>query len=137
MKNIFKFLKWEKLKKSIKETASRFPISLMVIILITTLSYVLIHWDITELIKMDIARLLLSLLITFFFSLSVYITSEKEWFTKLKKNLLQLIPLWFWTILFFASKILVLPVVNVVIILKWIEFCFKIQPYLSFWVALT
>lgn len=102
MKNIFNILNFENFKKTISNIIVRFPITLIVIVLTCILFFIGIHWTFTQNIENDIIRAIFSLIITYFLSVWIYLTSEKFWFEKWKKYLFQLIPVLFW-IGFFIS----------------------------------
>lgn len=96
MKNIFKSLNIENFKTTIANVISRFPITLIVIILTSFLFFIIVNWTLTTNTENDIFRAIFSLIITYFFSVWVYLTSEKLWFQTNKKYLCQLIPILFW-----------------------------------------
>ena len=98
---MFAIFKIENLINNIKKICDRFPISFVLILVNFALFFALINFDLEKLIESYTIRGVFSLIITFFFSLWVYITSEKYDLLKSKKTLFQLIPIWFW-IMFFA-----------------------------------
>ncbi|NDK07936.1 DUF4153 domain-containing protein [Candidatus Gracilibacteria bacterium] len=95
MRNIFKSFSIDNFKESIKNIVSRFPITLVVILLTCILFFLLIHSGFTQNTENNIARAIFSLIITYFFSVGVYITSEKLDFDERKKYIYQLIPIMF------------------------------------------
>lgn len=100
MRNIFKSFSVDNVKDTIKNIVSRFPITLIVIITTCILFFILIHSWFTQNIENNIARAIFSLIITYFFSVWVYITSEKLGFDERKKYFYQAIPLLFWLCFF-------------------------------------
>lgn len=98
---MFAIFKIENLINNIKKICDRFPISFVLILVNFALFFALVNFDLEKSIESYTIRGVFSLIITFFFSLWVYITSEKYGLLKSKKTLFQLIPIWFW-IMFFA-----------------------------------
>jgi len=98
MKNILKIFSIEK----IKNTTKRFPISVMLIILLTILSFLSLHYpnSFDEIYKTKILIAILSLIITIILSIWIYLSLENSNFSKLQKNTLQLIPIIFWIIFY-------------------------------------
>jgi len=93
-------LKIENLINNIKKICDRFPISFVLILISFALFFTLINFDLEKSIENYTIRGVFSIIITFFFSLWVYITSEKYELLKPKKTLFQLIPIWFWIVFF-------------------------------------
>lgn len=101
MKKIFNLINLESLKKNLKTTISRFPISSLIILKISALFLILNHWYFTYLAEQEFWRIIASLIITFFLSVWVYLKTEWLNFNWLKRNLSQIIPILFW--IFFYS----------------------------------
>lgn len=86
----------ENFKITIKKVIDRFPVTLIVIFLTSLLLFMIVHWWFTANTENNILRSIFSLIITYFFSIWIYLTSEKLWFLSSKKYLLQLVPILFW-----------------------------------------
>lgn len=97
MLNIFKL---ENLVQNIKNILIRFPLSILYIIINLILLIITINFNLPYMIENYMVKGIFTLIITFFFSIWVYITSEKYNLEKNKKCLFQIIPVVFW-ILFF------------------------------------
>ncbi len=98
---MFAIFKIENLINNIKKICDRFPISFVLILVNFALFFTLINFDLEKPIEEYTIRGVFSFIITFFFSLWVYITSEKYDLLKSKKTLFQAIPILFW-IMFYA-----------------------------------
>ena len=101
---MFAIFKIENLINDIKKICDRFLISFVLIFVNFTLFFILVNFDLEKSIENFTIRCVFSLIITFFFSLWVYITSEKYSLSKSKKTLFQLIPIWFWIMIFIFLK---------------------------------
>jgi len=101
MLEIFKI---ENLISNIKKICDRFPISFVLILINFVLLFALTNFNLEKSIEEYTIRGVFSLIITFFLSLWVYITSEKYNLLKDKKTLLQIIPIVFWTMFFTFFK---------------------------------
>jgi hypothetical protein len=104
MKNIFTILSLVKIKDQIKNVFSRFPISVIFILVFSGLLLSLLHVDISNITEKNIVRWALSSMIWFFFSLSMYLYSESKEDSNLKKLLFQIIPVWYSLLYFFSFK---------------------------------
>jgi len=82
-----------KLKENLLNIIHRFPISFIVIIVFCALLFYKVHANIRDCDIDGIFSLLFACVITFFFSVSVYITSEIFEWSDSKRNLLQFIPI--------------------------------------------
>ncbi len=97
MKNILKILSL----KNIKTIWDRFPISIIIIFIITGIFFILNHyennfsWSAEKLIKIN-----LSLIIAFLFSLWICLSTENYNLSKLKQNLFQIISIIYWIIFY-------------------------------------
>ncbi len=102
MKNILKIFSSENLKKNTKEIIARFPVTILIILMIAGLFFTELHYhnDISDFYNDRILVAIFSLIMTFVFSIGVYLSSENSNYSKLKKNLFQLIPLGFWIIFY-------------------------------------
>jgi hypothetical protein len=109
MKNIFKIFNTKNFKTKIKDTISRFPLASIIIVLVSILFFTELHYNdsFIEEINNNIIIAILSLIITFFFSIWVYLTAESKNFKKQKTNLLQIVPilLGIWFFFTFDSNI--------------------------------
>ncbi|MDD2907999.1 MAG: DUF4153 domain-containing protein [Candidatus Gracilibacteria bacterium] len=104
MKNILSFINLENLKNNIKNISVRFPVSVLLVIIVTTLFILTVHIDFLELTKTNIYRVIFSLIVTFFFSVSVYISTESLNLENLKKNAFQIIPILFGIFFYISFK---------------------------------
>lgn len=132
MKNIFQFLSFENFKKIIINVISRFPITLLVIILTSILFFLVVNWSFTQNTENDIYRAIFSLIITYFFSVWVYLSSEKLWFEQNKKYIYQLIPIlfWIWFFIWFDKDLSSFNnIVFFILSLTWIISYIFIAPY--------
>ncbi len=89
MKNIFSIFKIENIKKHLKEVVSRFPISVGIIAIVALCFLTMNHGSFSSAIEDNIVRAIFSLIITFFLSLGVYISSESLEYDFSKKTLIQ------------------------------------------------
>jgi hypothetical protein len=71
MKNIFKIFNTKNFKTKIKDTISRFPLASIIIVLVSILFFTELHYNdsFIEEINNNIIIAILSLIITFFFSI--------------------------------------------------------------------
>jgi membrane-bound acyltransferase YfiQ involved in biofilm formation len=97
MKNFLKIFSSENLKKNIKNISERFPVTLVIILLVAGLFFTELHYhsDISDFYNKRIFIAILALIMTFIFSISTYLSAENSNKTKLQRNLFQLIPLGF------------------------------------------
>ncbi len=134
MKNIFNMFSMKTLKTNIKTILSRFPISIIIIFIVSFLFFILIHADFNESIKEELYKINTTLIITFFFSIWVYLSTESSNFSKVKKTLFQLIPLGFWVLLYSGYSTRFYDFENslfLMISLFWIIFYLFFAPYLK------
>ncbi len=102
MKNIFKIFSSENLKKNLKNIWDRFPVAIIIILLLAGLLFIELHYnsDISNYYNERIFIAILVLIMTFVFSVWTYLSSENSDKSKLQRNLFQFIPLWFWVIFY-------------------------------------
>lgn len=98
MLNIFKL---ENLIENIKYIIIRFPLWVLYIVINLLFLIIVTNFDLTNIVENYFTKWIFSLIVTFFFSIWVYLTSEKYNLEKKKKCLYQIIPIIFW-ILFFS-----------------------------------
>jgi membrane-bound acyltransferase YfiQ involved in biofilm formation len=93
MKSIFKQFSSENLKKNLKNIFERFPIPLILILLIAGLFFIELHYhnDISDFYDNKIIIAILSLIMTSFLSIVTYLSSENSNSTKIQRNLFQFI----------------------------------------------
>ena len=137
MKNIFKIFSFEKIKNNLIIVFKRFSVSLFLVILLTILFFLLLHWNFDDNIEKNITRLALSIIMTFFFSVSVYLSLENSKFNNLKKNLFQIIPLIFWVIFYFTFSSNIENFVFFFLTLSWILSYLFFAPYLKNIIAIS
>lgn len=134
MKNIFTMLSLSKMKDQIKCVFSRFPFSLLFIVIFTWLLLSILHWDFSQITENNILRWIFSSVIWFFFSLWFYIYSESKDQSKFNKHLTQLIPIWY-TVLFYIFFQNTLESIDEVIFftlsIAWIIWFLFFAPYLK------
>ena len=94
MKNIFQNLKLENIKDNLVRTSKRFPTAVIISLIITLLLFYVVHFAQSD-DPATLVRIVLSLVITFFLSVSITIYSESESLPRKKKNLFQIFPLAF------------------------------------------
>lgn len=134
MKNILHMFNLENLKSNIKNIITRFPIWVILIFIITILFIINVDLAYDSKIKEDIFRVIFSLIITFFFSISVYISSENQGLKCLQKNLFQIIPLVFWIFFYISFKSTIDSFENIVFLLlslTWIMWYLFFAPYIK------
>ena len=105
MKNIFQNLKLENIKDNLIHTSKRFPTAVIISLIITLLLFYVVHFAQSD-DPATLVRIVLSLVITFFLSVSITIYSESESLPRKKKNLFQIFPLafgWFFFLSFSAN----------------------------------
>lgn len=100
MLKIFKIFSTKNLKENIVNILSRFPVAVVIVLIVNILFYTILHGDFSNIVENNLMKYIISLIITFFFSVWVYINSENLWFNNIKRNLLQIIPILFWVVLF-------------------------------------
>ncbi|MDD3793929.1 MAG: DUF4153 domain-containing protein [Candidatus Gracilibacteria bacterium] len=98
MLNIFKL---ENLIENIKYIIIRFPLGVLYIVINLLFLIIVTNFDLTNIVENYFTKGIFSLIVTFFFSIGVYLTSEKYNLEKKKKCLYQIIPIIF-GILFFS-----------------------------------
>ncbi len=98
--NILNLFSVKKLEEKVKNVWNRFPVTVAIMIAVTILFFVLLHWELVDPLMTKVSKWVASLILTSFFSLSMYLASEWKWFSKTKREGLQIIPLIFW-ILFY------------------------------------
>ncbi len=102
MKNIFKIFSLQNLKKNIKTTCKRFPVSIIILFLISALFFTTLHYNdnISEFYNKRIFIAILALIMIFIFSIWTYLASENTKKNKLQRNLFQIIVVVFWIIFY-------------------------------------
>lgn len=100
MKNFLSIFSLNTLKNNVINITNRFPVSIVLVLIVSVLFFVNLHSNFSADVIEHISRIILSLIITFFFSVWVYITTENLNYSKLKRNLFELIPIWFWLLLY-------------------------------------
>lgn len=100
MKNFMQIFSIDILKYNIKNIISRFQIPIIIIFIVTTIFFSLLHWNFTQIVDERLIKIIITLIITFFFSVWMLLTSESNNYSKLKTYLLQIIPLGFWVMLY-------------------------------------
>lgn len=134
MKNIFSMFSMEALKTNIKTIISRFPVSIIIIFIVSILFFITLHADLTQSMNEQLMRINITLIVTFFFSIWVYLWTESSNYPKLKKTLFQLIPLGFWVLLYsvFSSDFNDFEnFLFIIISFFWIIFYLFFAPYLK------
>jgi len=98
MKQFLKTFSLDNLKQNLKNTIFRFPVVIIIILLTASLFFVQLHYhdNISDYYNIRILIAILSLIMTFIFSISVYLSTENSNKTKLQRNLFQIIPIVFW-----------------------------------------
>lgn len=104
MKKFFEIFRIEHLKANVKNISSRFPLSIIIIFVFTTILFAIANFS-TE-IGVDTVTILgksaASLVLTFFLSVALYITTENGNYSFKKRNILQGIPLVFGVLFYFG-----------------------------------
>lgn len=100
MKKFLSIFNIENLKINLEKIISRFPLSVIIVFIVSTLFFINLHWDLTEISSERVIKMIFCFIIVFFFSLWVYISWENNNFPKLKRNLFQIIPIAFWILLY-------------------------------------
>ena len=131
---ILEFLSAEKLKANLVRIAYRFPVSLLIISLVTILFFVLLRADLTSLQEDNLLRYIFSGIITFFFSLWMYLSTETFEKTKLNKHIFQAIPVGFWLMFLLTFKTDFQNFENLIyfiLTLVWIVWYLFIAPFIE------
>ncbi len=103
MKNILNLFKKEKLKDDIKYILHRFPISIIIVFLVSIIFFSLLHWNFRNETKEILAKINLSLIIIFFFS--IWTRFAYEWLNNKKaKIIFDIISIIFWILFYFWLK---------------------------------
>jgi hypothetical protein len=69
MKNFFSIFSAEALKQNLLRVACRFPIPVVLIFVLATLFFIIVHSNLSQVMEYDITRGILSVIVTFFLSL--------------------------------------------------------------------
>lgn len=134
MLNLTKLFSLERLKENLVNIWKRFPITLVILFTITTLFFIVLHWELTSLQENDFFRYILSLIITFFLSLWVYLTTENLDKLKINKHILQLFPIVFWILFYLTFKTnfqSIDDMIYFILTLTWIIWYFYIAPFIK------
>lgn len=134
MKNFLKFLNIENLKENLKKIIYRFPLWIIVILLVTILFFINLHWNLNNEETETIAKIIFSLCVVFFFSLWVYISCENNNINTLKRNVLQIIPFIFWILLYnnFTTNLDNFEnIIYIILSSGWILFYLFFAPYIK------
>ena len=101
---ILKLFSSENLKKNLKNILDRFPVTIVIILITAGLFFTELHFhnDLKDVFNKNIVIAILSLILTFIFSIWVYLSTENNDFSKIKKNIFQLIPIIFGIWFFFT-----------------------------------
>ena len=132
LKKIFSL---ENLEKKIKNIWDRFPLSVIIALIVATIFFILLHFtdnDTGLWKKLLIANL--SLIATFIFSIWVYLSVENTDFSKIKKNIFQLIPIVFGILFFFTFTSDIDNIENIIFFilsLVWITSYLFFAPYIK------
>ncbi|MFK7780120.1 MAG: DUF4153 domain-containing protein [Candidatus Gracilibacteria bacterium] len=100
MKNILSIFSTKALKINLKNIINRFPLSVIIIFIVSTLFFVNLHGNLSRDTSEFVLELIFSFSIIFFFSIGVYLSGENNNFSRLKRNLFQIIPISFGILLF-------------------------------------
>jgi len=104
MNKFFSRFKIANLWKNLNTIFSRFTIPVIIIIALTILFYIQLHWEFGTETNNLIFRWIFALIVTFFFSIAVYINTENLSYSKIKQNLFQIVPVVFWILFFLGFK---------------------------------
>ena len=100
MKKFFKKIWPINLKNNIKDIIIRFPLWVLLILMVSLLFFIVSNFKINDINELRILKIIYSLIITFFLSLWVYISAENNNFSN--KNIFQLFPIVFWILFYFS-----------------------------------
>lgn len=131
--NLLKLFSLNNFKDNIVNIIKRFPLLIIILIVISSLFFYNLHSELNFIEENNIFRYILSLIITFFLSLWVYLTTE-NCDKKINKHLLQLFPIWFWILFYLTFKINSQSIDNVIyfiLTLTWIIWYFYISPFIK------
>ncbi len=126
-------LKLTKLIENIKRVSERFSVSVAVIIIGVILMLCMLHWDFKDSTMDGLWKATISIIITFFLSVWVYLTSESKK-ANLHKNVYQIAPLIFWVLFYFGFSSDIDNFENFVfffLTLAWIIWYLFFAPYLD------
>ncbi len=93
LENIIEITKW---------VCKRFPVSVALILVWVVLILILLHWKFQESLETNLSKLTVSIVLTFFFSVWVYLSGESMKKMKTHKNVYQIIPLILWVLFYFV-----------------------------------
>lgn len=133
MEKFSKLFSLEKLKVNLINIIQRFPFLIIILFAIVALFFYILHGNLTSLEEENIFRYILSLIITFFLSLWVYINIE-NCDKKINKHISQLFPIWFWILFFLTFKTNFQntdDAIYFILTLSWIIWYFYISPFLK------
>ena len=134
MKNIFSIFKLENLKNSILDVNKRFPISLLIIIIVSWLLFTILHWNFTEEVENNIIRSIFSLIVVFFLRTWYYMFQESTTIKKLKSIIVQIAIylFWIWFFIWFDQNINNLEnFIFLILSLTWIISLLFFAPYIK------
>lgn len=134
MKNLFSIFNFESLKTNLLNIIKRFPVPVIIIIIISFLFFANLHMDITTEDSNNIIKIILSLVVTFFLSLWLFIASESLLLSISKKYIWQLFVLIFWALFYLGFEYNLDNVDNIIFFilsLSWIIWFLYFSPFLK------
>ncbi len=129
-----KLISLEYIEKNIKNIWNRFPVSVIIIFIVATIFFILLHFENNNgLLVKKLLTANLSLIATFIFSVWVYLASENTDYLKLKRNLFQIIPIIFWISFYniFGLDITLESIVFACLSFAWIIAFVYFAPYIK------
>ena len=126
MKNIFSYFSIDLIQKNIINSSKRFPLAVIIIIIISICSFYLVNVHIDPSLERKLVSWILALILAFFFSISIDLNSESRWYNSTKKYLYQGIPIWFGILFFYHFHLDVKSVENIVF------FCLSLSGIIGF-----
>lgn len=132
MKNIFLIFSATKLKDNLVNIIKRFPIAILLIVWLSSLFIINLHYDFEKEISNYIIRIEFSLIITFFLNLWICLFLENFKTIKIIKILLQILTICFWWLFFVSFKYNFLnydDIIFFILTLVWILSFIFISPY--------
>jgi len=100
MKNPLKIFSLENLKENLVKITKRFPLSVLIVLAITTIAFIMLHWEPSWKWEERLIISEISLSLTFLLSIWLYLFWEASEFSQTKRNLLQILAIAFWIIFY-------------------------------------
>ena len=134
MNKLLSLFTLSKMKEQLKNIFTRFPISLIFILIFSWLLLSILHWDFTQAIENNLIRWVFSSVVGFFFSLWFYLYSESKDQSKFIKNIMQIVPVAYSSLffMFFQNTFeSIEEIIFFMLSLTWIIWFLFFAPYIK------